>query len=197
MVRSHMKLDCLGLEYGRLGSVVFIGSSRAAPSVRRWFKDLHREFQEMVRLTGAAAVPAHLPPFAGDARCEKLTRRRIASMLRNTRFLKRVFTERGIVASPYQHGLYLLLGGGSSDLDQVQSQAERLAASVKRHRVPIRHAGSFGFDFTCVNAFTDGDGRHFVRVCPSDLPAPMMKTIAIAIVEAWNRLLLGQEPRAA
>jgi hypothetical protein len=195
LVRSHLKLDCLGLEYGRLGSVVFISSSRAVCTVRQQFKALDQLFQEMVRLTGGAAVPAHLPPFAGDARCEQLIRQRIASTMRNTRFLGFVLSKHGIVASTYRHGLYLLLGGGSPDLDKIQCQAESLAAAVKRYNVPVRQAGSFGFDFTCVNAFTDGDGRHFVRVGLSDLPAPLMTTIATAIVEAHNRQLLGQLPR--
>ncbi len=197
LVRSHMKLDCLGLEYGRLGSVVFFSSLRAPPALRRWFDDLRREFQEMVRLTGAAAVPAHLPPFAGDARWEDLTRQRIAGTLRNTRFLRRVLAEQGIVTSSYRHGLYLLLGSGSPDLDEVTSQAECLAQHIRHNAQPVCHAGSFGFDFTCVNAFTDGDGRHFVRVSPSDLPTPLMSTIATAIVEAKDHQVLGRQVCAA
>jgi hypothetical protein len=197
LVRSHMKLDCLGLEYGRLGSVVFFSSLRAPPALRRWFDDLRREFQEMVRLTGAAAVPAHLPPFAGDARWEDLTRQRIAGTLRNTRFLRRVLAEQGIVTSSYRHGLYLLLGSGSPDLDEVTSQAECLAQHIRHNAQPVCHAGSFGFDFTCINAFTDGDGRHFVRVSPSDLPTPLMSTIATAIVEEKDHQVLGRQGCAA
>jgi hypothetical protein len=62
LVRSHTKLDSLGLEYGRLGSAVFVACEERVAAAKQ--AELAREMRNAVRLFGGAAVPAHFPPYS-------------------------------------------------------------------------------------------------------------------------------------
>jgi hypothetical protein len=86
LLRSHTKLDSLGVEYGRLGSVVFTSGPHA--------KDLLTETRNAVRLFGGAALPAHFPPFVGAPAYRSLTNRRVAAILRNNRRACAIFPRR-------------------------------------------------------------------------------------------------------
>jgi hypothetical protein len=86
LVRSHTKLDSLGLEYGRLGSAVFVDAQSAATDRNRDFLNLlSAETRKAIRLFGGAPLPAHFPPYVGRGMYRALTDRRIAYMLLNSR----------------------------------------------------------------------------------------------------------------
>jgi hypothetical protein len=90
LVRSHTKLDSLGLEYGRLGSAVFIaGEARMAAAKRKLLESLASEMRDAVRLFGGAALPAHFPPYVGRRAYRVLTDKRVAAILRNSRRMAR------------------------------------------------------------------------------------------------------------
>ncbi|WP_371818022.1 hypothetical protein [Bradyrhizobium sp. CCBAU 53421] len=123
LVRSHNKLDSLGAEYGRLGSVTFMRNEFATDGFSEsCFEELINETSNAIRLLGNAALPAHFPPYVGTLSYHRLTRRRAASILCNGRFASRYFAAalQGL-ASQLQsvHGLYVTLGrtsrrGGSA-----------------------------------------------------------------------------------
>lgn len=62
-----------------------------------------------------------------------------------------------------------------------------MSRDLGRAGFPIRHAGSFGFDFAATewfhNATTD---EYSVRVAVPDLPAELWKDLAVAIAEWWR-----------
>ena len=58
LVRSHA--DSLGLEYGRLGSAVFVAYKKRYGAHGR-LVDFAREMRDAVRFFGGAALPAHFP----------------------------------------------------------------------------------------------------------------------------------------
>ena len=88
LVRSHAKLDCLGIEYGRLGSIVLVAACDDAKfgGVRQ-MSELAREVRDSVRLFGAAPVPAHFPPFTGMGGYDECSIARTAAIMRNSRRL--------------------------------------------------------------------------------------------------------------
>ncbi len=192
MVRSHNKLDSLGAEYGRLGSVVFVDwPTHVSAGGRSGIGELPLETRNAVRLFGSAALPAHFPPYIGIARYRELTNKRIAAILRNSRRAGRYFA----AALPdltaelhFEHGLYVTLDGGSP-LDEA---AARQAAAAMSHDLgeaglPIRHAGSFGFDFAAAEWFHNvTTGRYSVRIAVADLPTAIWDDVAAAIVTWWS-----------
>lgn len=191
LVRSHTKLDSLGAEYGRLGSAVFMpwhGGGRGLTAAA--FRDLIKEARNAVRLLGNAALPAHFPPFIGEPGYRSLTNRRIAAILRNGRLAARRLAT-ALVGRPAQfgfvHGLYLTLGSAAArDEAAARRAAAALSDDLNRAGYPIRHAGSFGFDFAATEWFCDSlTGRYSVRIAVPDLPTELWDDLTAAIGRWW------------
>jgi len=186
LVRSHTKLDSLGLEYGRLGSIVFI-----AGAGQEWLSQFAAETRNAVRLLGNAALPAHFPPYVGTSACRALTNKRIAAILQNSRRAARVFA----AALPcsfqqlhFAHGLYVTLASKRL-LDE--QEARRIAADMSRDLsesgLPLRHAGSFGFDFAATEWFHEATSdRYLVRLAIPDLPTALWDEVAHAVARWWS-----------
>lgn len=191
MVRSHTKLDSLGAEYGRLGSAVFVAGREAGAEAQGLTAErLAAETRDAVRLLGGAALPAHFPPFVGSAAYWASTKRRVAAILRNGRSASRLFArELGSLSAElhFTHGLYLTLRGNRA-LDEASARqaAEAMSRDLRGEGYPIRHAGSFGFDFAATewfhNATTD---EYSVRVAVPDLPTELWNELAAAIARWW------------
>ncbi|WP_407156854.1 hypothetical protein [Bradyrhizobium sp. STM 3557] len=192
MVRSHNKLDSLGAEYGRLGSVVFVDWKTDVSSAdQSRIRGLPQETRNAVRLLGGAALPAHFPPYVGTARYRELTNKRLATILRNSRRARRYFASRlpGLTAElNFEHGLYVTLASRQR-LDEAAARqvAAAMSHDLSQAGLPIRHAGSFGFDFAATewfrNATTD---RYSVRIAASDLPTAIWDDLTAAIATWWS-----------
>lgn len=191
LVRSHNKLDSLGAEYGRLGSVVFVqGNEQQRAGGADWTR-LASETRNAVRLLGGAALPAHFPPFAGSAAYWTLTKKRVAAILRNGRSAARYFAATLPTLSAelhFAHGLYVTLRG-KRPLDEAAARqaAEDMSCELRRQGFPIRHAGSFGFDFAATEWFHDATtDQYSVRVAVADLPTELWNELAAAIARWWQ-----------
>jgi hypothetical protein len=190
MVRSHTKLDSLGAEYGRLGSVVFL-LPRRPTTERSKFKELPSETRKAIRLFGGAALPAHFPPYVGSAAYRVLTKKRVAAILRNARRTARYFasTLDGLSAElHFAHGLYVTLDTARPhDESAARQAAAKMSEDLSGKGFPIRHAGSFGFDFAASEWFHNATTDHYgVRVAVPDLPTAHWDTLSRAIAEWWE-----------
>jgi len=191
MVRSHTKLDSLGAEYGRLGSAAFVRRGQdAAWAAGSKFRELPPAMRNAVRLLGGAALPAHFPPYTGTSAYRKLTNKRVAAMLRNGRRSARYFASvlpHLTAELHFAHGLYVTL---NSRQPLSEASARRAAAEMSddlgRTGLPIRHAGSFGFDFAATEWFhNSATDRYSVRVAVPDLPTALWDDVARAIARWW------------
>jgi hypothetical protein len=192
LVRSHTKLDSLGLEYGRLGSAVFIGAKAPATTrEQQRLRNLASETRRAVRLFGGAALPAHFSPFVGRSGYRALTDGRVAAILRNGRRTARHFAEAcggSSAPSHFAHGLYLtLVPRRAIDEDRARQLARELSADIAETGMPLRHAGSFGFDFGASEWFHDtSSDRYLVRIAVPDLPTLLWDEVAKAIAGWWS-----------
>ncbi|WP_314959608.1 hypothetical protein [Bradyrhizobium cosmicum] len=198
MVRSHNKLDSLGAEYGRLGSAVFVSWSKEGAEARSMVERLAAETRNAVRLLGGAALPAHFPPYMGGEPYWVLTKARVAAILRNGRHAARLFARELASLSAelhFSHGLYVTLRGPRPfDEAGARQAAEAMSGDLGREGYPIRHAGSFGFDFAATEWFHDATtDQYSVRVAVPDLPTELWNDLAAAIAGWWrsNQLKLG------
>jgi len=185
LVRSHAKLDCLGIEYGRLGSIAF-SWRRARASLR----ELIHATRDSVRLLGAAPIPAHLPPFTGSDAYREASTRRTAAIIAATRRLRDALRASSLAPgiSVFPHGLYLTIAtGGELRVKDVKRAVDSLCGALHAQGLPVRHAGSFGFDFVALEWFPDPTTRrNVIRVAPGDLPASVMDRVAEGIVRWFS-----------
>jgi hypothetical protein len=201
MVRSHTKLDSLGAEYGRLGSAAFVHERKYSPwNSRLPFKALPNETRKAVRLFGGAALPAHFPPYVGKPAYHSLTKRRAAAILRNARRTTRYFRSKieDLTAElHFIHGLYVTLSPKNPfDETAARQAAAKMSEDLAAVGFPIRHAGSFGFDFAATEWGRDPrTGRYVVRVAVSDLPTEIWDDLAQAIARWWIANQRGTEAR--
>lgn len=193
LVRSHTKLDSLGVEYGRLGSAVFTTAGRRlAAAQASLLKELASEMRNAVRLFGGAALPAHFPPYVGATSWRVLTSKRIAAILRNSRQTARYFASALPAAATelhFAHGLYVTVASNRvRDEQQARQIAAEMAGDLRKAGLPFRHAGSFGFDFGAAEWFhhtlTD---RYAVRIAVADLPTALWDEVSRAVTQWWSR----------
>jgi len=175
LVRSHAKLDCLGIEYGRLGSVVLLQPGRnVGEKESDWTANLIPAIRNAVRLLGAAPLLGHFPPFESSAAYQDCSSARIASIMRTTRHLARALKSRLPTADVaiFPHGLYLTIAPHhAACVDEIKLAAKEIAQEMTAHGLPVKHAGSFGFDFVALEWYPDPiDRANLLRVCGGDLP---------------------------
>ena len=192
LVRSHAKLDTLAIEYGRLGSaVVMIPKAGSAMARLRWTKGLVPKLRDAVGLFGAAPVLANFPPFERSADYRGCSMARTASIIRNSRRLARVLVSRlpWVKVSTFQHGLYLLMAiARNPNADVVRRRADEMATDIAAKGLPVKHAGSFGFDFVGVEWCVDPTDRsNSIRISGADLPLELSDAIGHAIANWWWR----------
>jgi hypothetical protein len=189
MVRSHNKLDSLGAEYGRLGSATFVGQAKDDPNAGK-LKELLTETRNAIRLFGGAALPAHFPPFIGANTYRSLTKRRVAAILQNGRRTTRYFNsalKRRIKEIHFAHGLYVTLSS-TPPLDETAARraATKMGDDLGRAGFPIRHAGSFGFDFAATEWSHDiSTDEYRVRIAVPDLPTELWDKLTKAAATWW------------
>jgi hypothetical protein len=108
LVRSHTKLEPLGIEYGRLGSAMFLTFPDVPLGKFAKWREVARRTRELVRLLGSAALPAHFCPFAGGRPYWELSSRRGAVMLRNGRLLVQTLMQKlgESTVRAYPHGMF-------------------------------------------------------------------------------------------
>jgi hypothetical protein len=177
LVRSHAKLDTLGVEYGRLGSVtIHPGPMGWSPEL----DDMAAGIEDAIRLLGAAPAPVSFPPFVGDQNYVPLTRQRIAQIMRNSRLAFQILSEHGVDVQRFQHGLYLTAAiPGFTTREDVAALAETIAEKLAGRGLPVRHAGSFGFDFIGLEWFCQAQSDEAVlRISAGDVPPYVMELAA-------------------
>jgi hypothetical protein len=142
-------------------------------------------------LLGTAPIVAHFPPFAGSVEFARYGGARTAAIIRNNRMIARRLASAHKhppnIAS-YQHGLYFTITPEpGTDEGDVNELAAALCSELLRCGLPVRHSGSFGFDFTAIDCFREPiSGSSVLRVAASDIPAGLADQVAAGIARWWS-----------
>lgn len=165
LVRSHLKIDTLGLEYGRLGSIAIVLPRPCQRARARFVRHLRRRIGDFLVKTGTGFSISSYFPLGSHPTFLRLNRRRNALMrdnnLRCAAALSEIVhprSEARVVA--YHHGRFLFLHTPSGEPSGRQAGA--LAHALLEAGICARPAPSFGYDFTSITRlrgppFPDGD----------------------------------------
>ena len=157
LVRSHLKIDTLGLEYGRLGSIVIVLPRPCQGSRARFVRHLRRRLADFLVKTGTGFSISSYFPLNSDPTFRRLNRRRNAIMrdnnLRCAAALSEIVHPRsGARVVAYHHGRFLFLHTPPGD--RSGRQAGALANALLEVGICARPAPSFGYDFTSITRLT-------------------------------------------
>lgn len=188
LIRSHLKLDSLGSEYGRLGSVVLCeaaGGTKVIDGLRHLLPDAIRSF-------GSAASPASFFPVEQSEEFLILTARRTAAIADNAAVLadtlSRELAGQRVQVRRYHHGMFVSLHDSNWVTSAaISSLIDRALSSYRDLGRNGVHATSFGFDFPVLTEVCDvSTGSFMLRIAPSDEPASYMSELAGLIAKAWR-----------
>jgi hypothetical protein len=96
----------------------------------------------------------------------------------------------------FQHALYLTIAvDPNACVDKVRHAAGEMAAQLADRGLPVKHAGSFGFDFVAVEWCPNPMNRtNSIRITGADLPLDLTDEIGRRIA-AWWLHHFANEPR--
>jgi len=190
LVRSHIKLDFLGVEYGRLGSASFFIPASTPERGVRLAEALMSLAADMTAVTGLMALPYHLPPGGDRPHFHEMNSRRLEKIMENnrccSRYLAPLLASHDIHVMEYHHQLFLSIEFTHPlSHDTIKELVDDLQTHMEENGLPVRRATSFGFDFIAVADFVDvRRNRAVVRVALSDHPEPIVRRFT-ELLAAW------------
>lgn len=194
LVRSHTKLDSLAMEYGRLGSITIAFRADLSSNVISWLRGMATATKNAISRFGLQFHIENLFPAYFDDTFRALNARRIGYIRSNTQLLSDRLTneqaDMGCEVALYHHGLFLTVRPPRSlSRSELELKRSELIDELTKERLPVRSAGSFGFDFTAIDLYRDLlTGADLLRISPSDLPGDVIPVLADQIVSFIKRL---------
>jgi hypothetical protein len=195
LVRSHLKLDALGVEWGRLGSAVFVARPDAGPGDARFLEALLTACQDTARVLGLHPLPQQLPPHLFDQRFHQLNDMRLARIRANTRWIgdevRRAVDGTAAHVVQHHHDLFFTLElDRAAGRPQVQEWVRELVALARAAGLAAHEATSFGYDDIAIAEFVDLQrDAHVLRIAPSDGPSQSARGLADVVAAFAVRAL--------
>jgi hypothetical protein len=190
LLRSHQKLDHLGIEHGRLGSMVTLIAPTAAPAAHALVRALSDRAATLRRLLGSAPVPAFLLPYAADPGFLALNAERLARMAERNLAAAAWLAARmppGAVRGSHHGRFFTVVPAAAARVPQARFEeaVEDLASHAAQEGLPARRAASFGFDFAALTVFPDlAAGHPVLRVALADHPWPLCEALC-SLLSPW------------
>ncbi len=174
LVRSHLKLDSFGVEYGALGSAIVLNPD-AFPSLLRTKNEPNplKTIQGAIKSVGG--VLGNFPsidsiyPFLTSPEIGARNVARLARIRANNLSLSKFLTKQGKDVELRPHGYFL-------ELRRVGMGKSRVAMAASKLRLvtdfPVYYSDSFGFDFSAVTTYRDYHSKkdyECLRIAAPDL----------------------------
>ena len=194
MVRSHLKLDTLGLETGRLGSVHLRVPVRCGVFSRQVFQAIAHLVPDAIRVFGIGPLIDRFLIVADDDELLNLSAMRADRIKENSRGLADELqrAEPDIAVRRYHHGMFLTIHRNdwiaAEPVRKIVADIEALCVQAGLY---VAQATSFGFDFIALTDVMDvATNRFCLRLAPSDEPLDRV----LSIVPALMRVVSNSSP---
>ena len=175
LVQSHTKLDMLGTEYSKLGSITFL----LPPKIDKKYLNLISTYNFFLGKFGVKASIKDIPPFWFNTDFNRINNERLYYLQKNTQYVyKQLIRHYNDFIIP-KHNLFLLKPANGQSIETIK---ERL-----KHNKYISFSGSFGFDFICIDTYFDvAQKRQLIRIALSDYPKEIIDTVIKDITNAFQ-----------
>ncbi len=194
LIRSHTKLDCIGLEYGRWGSVVCILPKGSDIVNRRLANQIHISAVSSLGSCGLNFEPQFIFPLYHHNQTFELNQKRHHWIVQNCIEFQRKFhilkvenTFLGEVElSSFQHQLFVTLSASEIvEMADWQKIRDQFLEQAQRKNIPVRAAASFALDFNSITVFPKNEnGKVTMRISFSDGPTDQVKELVDCLVQA-------------
>ena len=197
LVRSHLKLDQLGTEHARLGSVVLLLPKRPTREQVAIARGVRRRALDFLALTGGGFSPHALWPAAFDSSSprfddfERLNRARNQILVDNHRRavekLSALLDGPMVKVLDYHHGCFFVLQPLIDTEHVCRRYARELVARLCAAGLDAREAPSFAYDFfaiTRVGGFAGGAPTSALRLALPDCDQATLDTF-VAVTSEW------------
>ncbi len=166
LVRSHVKLDMLGLEYSYLGSISFFVPDCINKRRFSFLKALIKDTMELCGTIGVYAIEENIFPLLNDPQLILLNKERIYRINdNNLYFYNRLCQNSKIIL--HKHKLFLTLETDYSDLRELVIFVKEL--SQKSNGLAY-YSPSFGFDYIALDTYYDLiNKKNTVRISIGDV----------------------------
>lgn len=190
LLRSHTKLDFLGTEYARLGSLVLFVPEECPEERIHLCHILQALMADVARLTGSYCHPLALA-FRLDDNGRALNRMRVNRIRENHRLLFALLRQEALEIQTYDHGLFITLHGLPPVFTKEPQHLTAMVLSFREKGILLRQGASFGLDITTVCVYEDPyTGKTVLRMALTDEPESAVHAIAAAlrsVFPAWQQ----------
>lgn len=184
LVRSHTKLDMLGLEYSSLGSIVYLLPDKVQSKKFKEYKIIIEKSMEILSCLGMLAQEKNIFPLLNNSNVITLNKKRIERIQHNNEyFYKAVQNEFAL----HKHKLFLTTNKLKNyNIDILKS---KLIEFAKKNDDICKFSGSFGFDYIAVDTFMDLiEKKNVIRISIGDVDKEEIDTFADRIKEFLKEL---------
>lgn len=186
LVRSHIKLDMLGTEWNKLGSICVINPKDISNEDKKLSKDLKETINVFLSVIGGFAYPENMPLIWNNDNFKEINKKRIDIIKNNTLYLYNRLTEvfdKSKICYPF-HGMFILLRiNHKLNLDKVDEEIDKYIA-VSKYKGLINFSDSFGLDYYAISNYWEcmQDKYPDVRVIVPDYPEEINQKIVDELI---------------
>lgn len=183
LLRSHIKLDCFGLEVGRLGSMVYIADT----------DEYIRETLKFKVPLGNNATLHNIFPWLGDRKFFELSTRRIQKTREVNNIIKRELDKKidhnKYDVVDFDHELFFTIRFKNRYAGSMDQLNMRLSKYCRDVGLPVNTTSSFYLERVGIDNFERAldNNRQFIRIASCAIP----KTTAKRIADRVNEFLVN------
>ncbi len=185
LLRSHIKLDCFGLEISRLGSVVFVYPKNNEENFKIG-ESIVNEAKELIKINGGNFEVKNIYSWLGNKEFFKLTKIRTNKIMnfciKAENYLKdRVDSARyKILTADHKMYFYIkFLFKSDGKYEKFYDYGDYLSIKAQKLGLPVRNSCSFGLNLITFDKFDDDFdfGNQYLRISSADLSEKYVKPL--------------------
>ncbi len=187
LIRSHIKLDSLAMEYGRLGSLVVCFNDSICSYKMKNILNIAIHTKDILSRSGLNFNPYSLFPLQNDDGFHQINNERINRIKRNCKYFYKTLVENKkeyIKIYDYHHNLFVTL---EADFLVERNQSDliirKLQSFLTKNMLDVKFADSFAFDFMALSWYKDySTGKERIRISCSDYDKTTVTKIASGLL---------------